>query len=133
MAKVNVAEASGKILDWLVAKCEAVQAGTSYVFTSKGKLFINSPLNPKGPMGAFQPSVRWTQGGPILDKERIGTTPFTITVGPDKGTKEWFANYESFVDVTTNYYSGPTPLIAAMRCYVASKMGEEVEVPDELT
>jgi len=27
---------------------------------------------------------------------------------------------------------GPTPLIAAMRCYVASKLGEEVEAPEEL-
>ena len=28
--------------------------------------------------------------------------------------------------------STPTPLIAAMRCFVASKIGEEVNVPDEL-
>jgi hypothetical protein len=27
---------------------------------------------------------------------------------------------------------GPTPLIAAMRCYVASKLGDEVEIPSEL-
>jgi hypothetical protein len=27
---------------------------------------------------------------------------------------------------------GPTPLIAAMRCYVASKLGDEVEIPAEL-
>jgi hypothetical protein len=27
---------------------------------------------------------------------------------------------------------GPTPLIAAMRCYVLSKLGEEVEIPDGL-
>jgi hypothetical protein len=27
---------------------------------------------------------------------------------------------------------GHTPLIAAMRCYVASKLGDEVEIPDEL-
>jgi len=27
---------------------------------------------------------------------------------------------------------GPTPLIAAMRCYVASKMGDEIDVPTEL-
>jgi hypothetical protein len=26
----------------------------------------------------------------------------------------------------------PTPLIAAMRCYVASKMGDEIELPEEL-
>ena len=28
---------------------------------------------------------------------------------------------------------GPTPLIAAMRCYVASKLGDEIEIPTELT
>jgi hypothetical protein len=28
---------------------------------------------------------------------------------------------------------GPTPLIAAMRCYVASKLGDEVELPEELS
>jgi hypothetical protein len=27
---------------------------------------------------------------------------------------------------------GHTPLIAAMRCYVASKLGDEVEIPQEL-
>jgi hypothetical protein len=27
---------------------------------------------------------------------------------------------------------GPTPLIAAMRCYVQSKLGDEVEAPEEL-
>ena len=26
----------------------------------------------------------------------------------------------------------PTPLIAALRCYVASKLGDEVEIPKEL-
>ena len=30
------------------------------------------------------------------------------------------------------FYEGPTPLIAAMRCYVASKLGDEVDVPEEL-
>ena len=28
---------------------------------------------------------------------------------------------------------GPTPLIAAMRCYVTSKLGDEVEIPEALT
>jgi len=27
-------------------------------------------------------------------------------------------------------FYGPTPLIAAMRCYVASKMGDEVKLPE---
>jgi len=36
--------------------------------------------------------------------------------------------------VTTGWTnaSGPTPLIAAMRCFVASKVGDEVEIPDIL-
>jgi hypothetical protein len=28
---------------------------------------------------------------------------------------------------------GPTPLIAAMRCYVASKLGDYIDIPEELT
>ena len=27
---------------------------------------------------------------------------------------------------------GPNPLIAVMRCYVASKLGDEVNIPEEL-
>ena len=27
---------------------------------------------------------------------------------------------------------GDTPLMAAMRCYVASKLGDDVEIPEEL-
>ena len=27
---------------------------------------------------------------------------------------------------------GPTPLVAAMRCYVASRLGDEVEISEEL-
>lgn len=29
-------------------------------------------------------------------------------------------------------YYGPTPLIAICHCYVASKLGDEVDVPEEL-
>lgn len=34
--------------------------------------------------------------------------------------------------ISSAIYYGPTPLIAAMRCYVSSKLGDEVEVPKEL-
>jgi hypothetical protein len=30
------------------------------------------------------------------------------------------------------YGLGPTPLIAVMRCYVASKLGDTVDIPEEL-
>lgn len=32
----------------------------------------------------------------------------------------------------TSKLISPTPLIAAMHCYVANKLGDEVEIPEEL-
>ena len=59
-------------------------------------------------------------GGPIIEREGIGFTQFN-------DYPQWTAKHPQAV-----YFDGPTPLIAAMRCYVASKLGDEVEVPDEL-
>jgi hypothetical protein len=64
------------------------------------------------------PSTNWAQGGPIIERERIRLDPRGV----------WVAGHDS----SNDEYSGPTPLIAAMRCYVASRFGDEIEVPDEL-
>lgn len=63
----------------------------------------------------------WAQGGPIIERETIGLF-FDRACG-----NQWRANH-----ITAPYQLGPTPLIAAMRCYVASKLGDEVEIPEEL-
>jgi photosystem II stability/assembly factor-like uncharacterized protein len=63
-------------------------------------------------------STDWALGGPIIEQEKIELTHDGF---------EWWARIWADED-----YEGPTPLIAAMRCYVASKLGDEVEVPDEL-
>jgi hypothetical protein len=64
-------------------------------------------------------STNWAQGGPIIERERIEVRPYD-------GVK-WIAT-----DNLTNHTVGPTPLIAAMRCYVASKLGDDIDVPEEL-
>ncbi len=65
-------------------------------------------------------STDWADGGPIIEREGIEllceSLGFRWVAMPQKGP-EW---------------RGPTPLIAAMRCYVASKLGDEVDVPEEL-
>lgn len=61
----------------------------------------------------FAPATDWMDAGPIIEREGIGVFPTH---------NGWAAGMQS----------GPTPLIAAMRCYVVSKLGEEVEVPEEL-
>jgi hypothetical protein len=66
-------------------------------------------------------STDWAQGGPIIEKEGIRLHR--------SHTGDWWAGAES---EPHKPISGPTPLIAAMRCYVASKLGDEVDVPEEL-
>jgi hypothetical protein len=63
-------------------------------------------------------STDWAQGGPIMERENIATA-WHIT--------RWVA-WRGVVE-----HPGPTPLIAAMRCFVASKMGNDIEIPEELT
>jgi hypothetical protein len=70
---------------------------------------------------AYLPHELWEQGGPIIEGEGIELSLIanhweaTIAFSGKKPQK------------------GPTPLVAAMRCYVASKLGDEVEVPENLT
>jgi hypothetical protein len=69
-------------------------------------------------------STKWEHGGPIIERE-------FITIINAAGDDVWSA-YPIADDPVAHRKSGPTPLIAAMRCYVASKLGDEVEIPEEL-
>jgi hypothetical protein len=73
--------------------------------------------------GAFGYSSDWAQGGPIIEREKIQIVPVF-------GFLAWLARKMN--DERLPEGDGFTPLIAAMRCYVASKLGDEVEVPEEL-
>ena len=77
----------------------------------------------------FKPSTNWAQGGPIIELEGITTAPYSTHNGV---IKEWKAGRDWPMSHFP-YYLGPTPLVAAMRCYVASKMGDTVDIPEELT
>lgn len=73
------------------------------------------------PRYAPEHSTNWNQGGSIIERETIGLF-FDRACG-----NQWRANH-----ITAPYQLGPTPLVAAMRCYVASKLGDEVDIPEEL-
>ena len=64
-------------------------------------------------------STDWSQGGPIIERER---TEFDFNEDT-----QMFHAYDG-----VHGGVGQTHLIAAMRCYVASKLGGEVEIPNEL-
>jgi hypothetical protein len=65
-------------------------------------------------------STDWAAGGPIIEREGI-------SVGTGLDSPTWYANK----GVMQHHHFGTTPLIAAMRCYVASKLGDDVEIPEE--
>jgi hypothetical protein len=81
----------------------------------------------------WAPSTDWSQGGPIIEREGIGLIQYREGEVDPEDVGTWCASYvpDAFGLEGISFH-GPTPLIAAMRCFVASKLGDEVEVPDEL-
>jgi hypothetical protein len=103
---------TGAALDWAVAKCLG-DLGTPDEWLA---LYNDGT-------GQEHFSNNWSESGPIIEREgielcRLESSSFGI---------EWRGQ----IDCDCRYY-GPTPLIAAMRVYVASKLGDEVEIPEEL-
>lgn len=127
MKKIKTAEAIGPALDWLVARCEGVPASDirfdgrriyRWMRDGEGKLTGSYMTGPE-----FLFSSMWETGGPIIEREEIQVM---FMVHGFRGPT-W---YSRIGGAPIEY--GSTPLIAAMRCYVASKFGDEAEVPEEL-
>ena len=103
--KIETNELSGRALDWAVAKCE-------------GKLVDPWHGALLGWLDDHRYATDWAQGGPIVASERISITQFGGA---------WKAS-----NLRQPAVLGETHLVAAMRCYVASKLGDVVDVPKEL-
>lgn len=154
MSKIKVSELSGAALDWAVAKAEGfnVQSHDEWMkvyWTNKGypenaieehlyrgrwvviETVRDSPQLGKNDGSFERPtpiptySTNWAQGGPIIEREGI-----SVGCMRDYGFDGWEAGFNS------PHCQGPTALIAAMRFYVADKLGgkfgNEVEIPEEL-
>jgi hypothetical protein len=110
--KIKTSLLIGRPLDWAVIACG--ESITSRVL-----------LEP----GGYSPSTKWSQGGPIIEREKIDLIYYGDG-GHERGG-EWVGAHET-EDMEDVEQFGPTPLIAAMRVYVAFKLGDEVEIPEEL-
>jgi hypothetical protein len=127
--KIKTSELTGSALDWAVAKCEGYfETSTlphgSLVTVSGGVCILRYR---KGDDNKYSPSTAWDQGGPIIEREFIDVAFYP-------GEAAWSASMDMRNDDGIAFqHFAETPLIAAMRCYVASKLGDEVDVPEELT
>jgi len=122
---MKVSDLKGLELDFQVARAEDHK-----IVRSKNKIFIGRLpwLNYVfwGHGGTdYSPSTRWSQGGPIIEKEGIFLAVATTNNG--KPTL-WSAEIPLSCD---EFDMGPTPLIAAMRVYIRSEFGDTVKVVNE--
>jgi hypothetical protein len=117
--KIKTSELTGAALDWAV--CEATGMFKAYTQFRSGKNFLK--VYGVARNKHLHPSTDWAQGGPIIERERVSTQTTESHWDADMTTPEG-----KFIQA-----EGPTPLIAAMRCYVASKLGDTVDVPEELS
>lgn len=132
--KIKTSELTGPAFHWAVAKCEGKVEqgvyGTPQLRDTELHLhYCDAFLD-----NIFSPTTNWEQGGPIIEREGINLTKFKKDEVDDCDVGMWDAAYDRD-DFGNDAKSsiGPTPLIAAMRCYVASKLGYEVEIPKELS
>lgn len=137
--KIKVCDAPIEVLNYLVAKIECLPKDRLYLFN--GKPFVDRECLGHIDTLRCEFSTNWTQGGPIIERVGINVTLRYGSLPPNHVHDVWDAvikpefytsgRPESGVQKET-LSSGPTPLIAAMRCYCCAKLGNEVEVPDEL-
>ncbi len=147
---MNTSELEGARLDYWVALANGVKRGANGGAQPEGYsayvYWHDAPQNqPDSQARIVTPgidqrvqrfSTDWAHGGPIIERENIWLARYTDNrVHPNEAPRpvdpEWSAcvatsDYDSFVPNRAYYCAGPTPLIAAMRCFVCSKFGDEV-------
>lgn len=130
MSLVKTAGLTGAKLDWAVAYINSLELQHDLPTIECDKhnaVWLFLPPNPFNDYRElWQPTNDWSQAGPIIDREKIGVMWLDYS-NKRNPQEQWSAGYEGEF-----LHSGKTPLEAALRCYVASKMGDEVEIPDEL-
>jgi hypothetical protein len=123
--KIKVAEATAPQLNWLAAKAQGwvdypadpiEQGAVWHTHSSK------SPFDRVVMKATYTPATDPAQAWPLLEREIMR---WGMVVSAD--TESAFAEYGH-----SARYRGPDPRIAGLRCWIAFKLGIDVEIPEEL-
>lgn len=128
--KVKTRDLSGAALDWAVAKAEGLKVDDTRMVHH---VLIDHFGWDDLPIPRY--SADWGQGGPIIERADISFRRYYNSASGSHGTCYAKVCRESGQIVRwskDNSLTGPTPLIASMRCHVANNLGNEVDVPDEI-
>ena len=133
--KVQTSELTGPALNWAVAVVKGINPEHIYIqgsgkwqriyrrlITEEGNLTGRYQTGPE-----LQFSEMWEAGGPIIEREKIGLVYYPdVNCVTHEVMPKWIGS------IVIHSVTGPTPLIAAMRCFVLSRLGDEVDIPEEL-
>lgn len=140
MPTIKTQELTGAALDWAVNKATGELDKPGHIW--RAHRFTGNPIihlmieNTRDECAWIsQPSTSWVAAGRIIERERIA-----IYGACDDGwraeipdSRVGYTGDDIYIDVGCNRSDvSPTPIIAVWRCYVAAKLGDSVEVPDEL-
>ena len=104
-AAMKISELKDELLDYWVAKASDM----AEVHVVDSHCLVNG--------NRWEPSVDWAQGGPIIEREGINLS-HSLEPGSEHCT--------AYMRSGRHRQKGLTPLVAAMRCYVDFKFGEDV-------
>lgn len=113
---MKTSELTGALLDYWVARSNGTDAADLWIDRGNGRNLADCVFFKSGV--PFRPSTSWAHGGPIIERERI-----QLEFHDWHREEPWCAQKHQRGG---DYERGPTPLVAAMRAYVASKFGDEV-------
>lgn len=111
--------ASAPSISFIASNGRSALGSVEMFFLTKEEAELDAQLCLFGGLDGYSPTTDWAQGGPIIEAEGIYYEPL--------GTE--FLAHKDGTDVEA---VGPTPLIAAMRCYCCAKLGDEIDIPEEL-
>jgi hypothetical protein len=121
---MKTSELTDRALDWAVAKAK----GTTVFISKQGKLMgaDYGDFNPRKGAPWWHPSgYDWAVAGRLIDDERICVRCLYAVITPSNKAQAWSAEDKNGDHVQT----GDRAVIAILRCYVASKLGDDVEIP----
>lgn len=128
--EVDTSSLIGPALDWAVAKALGIRTYIGrYEHTLTGPCILDADLVDMQTDGEqeLKHSRSWAQGGPIIERIKGLEFKHWLESPPESRCEAHIHNYDGdWVEF------GPTPLIAMMRCYVASKLGDTVQIPKGL-
>ena len=129
--KIKTSDLTMLALDWAVAECEEMDIEIRPAGACGRPLYVLAAEAGRTPW-TWTPTTSWHQAGPIIEREGIAVDVVRAGWTIDSWVAALVHEDKEFDGVARAEEYGPTPLIAAMRCYVASKLGDEVDIPEGL-